>query len=217
MKNNTREATSIMKNARYIFLLLMCLSIFTFLAFFLVDFYLEFILNLPRSKNIFNILEILFFIIVLTYAFSLLLSFIIINISNNLADKEKIFYRKIFIIKPISIVAYGIFENINTKQINPMLMKILYVLRYFFFFSFIISIFIIFVFPKPNDIFLILLFFCLPCMILTDLIFESAILVHAFTKDKEEWEKLNYYEYFTSAKSIFSPFSYSKYYKNNFG
>ncbi len=36
------------------------------------------------------------------------------------------------------------------------------------------------------------------------LFFEPLIIAHAWQKGRKEWEKLNYYEYFSSVKSIFS-------------
>ena len=113
-------------------------------------------------------------------------------------------------------MAYHIFENDKKNLISSIIIKALFVLRFLFFFSFVISAIAFFVFDKPANIIIILLFFCLAGVILTDLTFETAILAHAFAKDKKEWEELNYYEYFTSAKSVLSPFSYRQYYNNNF-
>ena len=209
-----------MRNISIYSIVVLYLSLTLAFGIFVCEVCLELVWNLPRNEDILSILGFLFFLFLFSYFLSLLLCYKEINRNESWGKKLKSFWKKTIFLKPISGITACCFMRGSIIYIKPIIIKFLFYSRIIFLSSSLISLFILFFFAKAMNIFIavliVIFFFCIPSAIMTNLIYESLILIHASQKDEKEWDKFDYYSYFTSLTSIFNPFSYSEYYRRQF-
>jgi len=208
-----------MKIIKNILIIFLYIGLFSSLTLYIMDLLIFLQLNENVANNIGRqiklALNISLVIMILTYLILLVISYYEICRENKLNKREANFWKKILVLKPISgVTAYHFCmykKNVNSNISS--FIRFSYFLRKISFFLVILSIIALFLLHKPNPIILSFVIIGIYFSITMYLIFEPLILIDAWFKDREEWEKHNYYDYFTSIKSIIG---YGEYYRNQF-
>ena len=154
-------------------------------------------------------------IAIFIYLFLLVISYIDLSKKQALSESEVIFWKKILIIKPISgITAYRF--CINTKIASNKISSVIrlsYYLRNISFYSCVLSFLIFYVFDRQHQFFMAAMMLAIYIATIMYFVFEPLLLIYVWQRDKEEWKKVIYSEYFTSVKSILG---YGEYFRNYF-
>lgn len=205
----------IMKIVNSVLIIVMYVCLFVFLLIKIVDIiiYLELSSIKISEKSLIYSSNMAFGAVISIYILLLMSSYIQLLNENRLNNIEISFWKKILLMKPFSgIAAYYLCicsSAISKNYILP-LVKITYNLRNISLYIVIVSLLSMFFMKTPNMFFMIFFFSGIYLALFFHLIFEPLIITHAWGKGKTEWEKLNYYHYFASVKSIFG---YKEYYK----
>lgn len=208
-----------MKITKAIALLLIYLFSYIVLTLYFVDI-LSFCMSMPMIEpfnslmlGIIRNISLLFFIII--YGLSLFVALIEINQNNFLNNNEKKFWVKVIFLKPLSgLSAYNFSINFKFES-NKIIQKVIifsHLFRTISIVTVVISIFTLFVIHSSN-LSLVFLFFGVYFSIITHFIFEPFIITDGWSKGRSEWEKYDYYQYFSSIKSILG---YNNYYRKYF-
>lgn len=149
------------------------------------------------------------------YLTLLIMLYLEVSRFDHFEEMDAAFWKKILILKPFSgIFAFIFCKNKNIKIYKmSILIKVLYYLKNIFFYTSLLFFLFMFLLKKPDDLFLIAAIIGIHSTIFMHFIFEPLVLIDAWNRSKEEWQDLNYYEYFLSIKP---KLNYSEYFKRHF-
>lgn len=167
------------------------------------------------SYSLGNLFNVLLWLLLCSYTILFIISYFETDKPHHFREIDTNFWKKILILKPFSgILAFNFCKKRNVKvdKISSAI-KLSYYLKNTFFFTSVAFFLFLLIAEDPSDLLLITPIIGIHLAILMHFIFEPLILIDAWQRNKEEWQQLNYYEYFSSIKP---KLNYSEYFKKYF-